>query len=100
MRKLFFQKWTRTIFFAEIPEKLLVRRIFFDLLRISANIKAAQISLHRLRRLISKVQILSFGLFRLPWGCGADGDGGRTDPVFFGDVLDVAVVDVYKAAAV
>ena len=49
---------------------------------------------------ISKVQILSFGLFRLPWGCGADGDGGRTDPIFFGDVLDAAVVDVRKAAAV
>ena len=28
------------------------------------------------RKAISKVQILSFGLFRLPWGCGADGDGG------------------------
>lgn len=74
--------------------------IFFNLLRIFSNIKAAQISLHRLRRLISKVQILSFGLFRLPWGCGADGDGGRADPIFFGDALDVAVVDVHKAAAV
>ena len=52
------------------------------------------------RKAISKVQILSFGLFRLPWGCGADRDGGRTDPIFFGDVLDVAVVDVHKAAAV
>ena len=27
------------------------------------------------RNAISKVQILSFGLFRLPWDCGADGDG-------------------------
>ena len=52
------------------------------------------------RKTISKVQILSFGLFCLPWGCGADGDGGRTDPIFFGDVLNVAVVDVHKAAAV
>ena len=52
------------------------------------------------RKTISKVQILSFGLFCLPWGCGADRDSGRTDPIFFGDVLDVAVVDVYKAAAV
>ena len=52
------------------------------------------------RKAISKVQILSFGLFRLPWGCGADRDGGRTDPIFFGDVLDVTVVDVHKAAAV
>ena len=52
------------------------------------------------RKTISKVQILSFGLFCLPWGCGADGDGGRTDPIFFGNVLDVAVVDVHKAAAV
>ena len=52
------------------------------------------------RKTISKVQILSFGLFCLPWGCGADGDGGRTDPIFFGDVLNVAVVDVRKAAAV
>ena len=52
------------------------------------------------RKTISKVQILSFGLFCLPWGCGADGDGMQTDPVFFGDVFDVAVVDVHKAAAV
>ena len=52
------------------------------------------------RKTISKVQILSFGLFCLPWGCGADGDGRQTDPVFFGDVFDVAVVDVHKAAAV
>lgn len=52
------------------------------------------------RKAISKVQILSFGLFRLPWDCGADGDGMQTDPVFFGDVFDVAVVDVHKAAAV
>ena len=28
------------------------------------------------RKAISKVQILSFGLLRLPWGCGADGNGG------------------------
>lgn len=28
------------------------------------------------RKTISKVQILSFGLFSLPWGCGADGDSG------------------------
>lgn len=44
--------------------------------------------------------ILSFGLFRLPWGCGADGDGGRTDPVFFGDVLDVAIVNFHKVPTV
>lgn len=74
--------------------------IFFNLLRIFSNIKAAQISLHRLRRLISKVQILSFGLFRLPWGCGADGDGGRTDPVFFGNILNVAIVNFHKVPTV
>lgn len=74
--------------------------IFFNLLRIFSNIKAAQISLHRLRRLISKVQILSFGLFRLPWGCGADGDGGRTDPIFFGDALNVAIVNFHKVPTV
>ena len=46
------------------------------------------------------VHILSFRLLRLPWGCGADRDGGRTDPIFFGDVFNVAVVDVHKMAAV
>ncbi len=100
MRKLFFQKWTRTIVFAEIPEKLHAMHIFFDPLRISANIKAAQISLHRLRRLILKVYILSFRLLRLPFDFGTLHHNRRINPIFFGDILDVAVVDVHKAAAV
>ena len=66
----------------------------------SAHFLIVFIILYPNRKAISKVQILSFGLLRLPWSCGADGDGGRTDPIFFGDVFNVAVVDVRKAAAV
>ena len=74
--------------------------IFFDLLRISSNIKAAQISLHRLRRLILKVYILSFRLLRLPFDFGTLHHNRRTDPVFFGDALDVAIVNFHKVPTI
>ena len=43
---------------------------------------------------------LSFRLLRLPFDFGTLHHNRRTDLIFFGDALDVAVVDVYKAAAV
>ena len=44
--------------------------------------------------------ISSFTPFILYFSCGTLHHNRRTDPIFFGDALDVAVVDVYKAAAV
>lgn len=44
--------------------------------------------------------ILSFRLLRLPFDFGTLHHNRRADPIFFGDALDVAVVDVHKAAAV
>ena len=47
--------------FAENPEKLFTPDIFFDSICISANRKAAQISLHRFRRTLYRFDFFEVG---------------------------------------
>lgn len=46
------------------------------------------------------VHILSFRLLRLPFDFGTLHHNRRTDPIFFRDALDVAIVNFHKVRTV